>query len=35
MFNQATTGYSLSDIAAVTGANNNGRNNGMFGDDAW
>ena len=34
MFNHATTGYSLSDIAAVTGANN-GRNNGMFGDDAW
>ena len=28
-------GYSLSDIAAVTG-NNNGRNGGAFGDDwAW
>ena len=26
-------GYSLSDIAAVSG--NNGRNNGTFGDDAW
>lgn len=36
MFNHANSGYSLSDIAAVTGANNNGRNNGMFGDDwAW
>ena len=34
MFNHATTGYSLSDIAAVTGANNN-RSNGAFGDDAW
>ena len=36
MFNHANSGYSLSDIAAVTGANNNGRGNGMFGDDwAW
>lgn len=36
MFNHSTSGYSLSDIAAVTGANGNGRNNGMFGDDwAW
>ena len=36
MFNNSTSGYSLSDIAAVTGANGNGRNNGMFGDDwAW
>ena len=35
MFN-SSNGYSLSDIAAVTGANNNGRGNGMFGDDwAW
>ena len=35
MFN-SNGGYSLSDIAAVTGANNNGRGNGMFGDDwAW
>lgn len=34
MFN-TSNGYSLSDIAAVTGQNN-GRNNGMFGDDwAW
>ena len=33
MFNHTTSGYSLSDIAAVTG-NNNGRNSG-FGDDAW
>lgn len=36
MFNHATTGYSLSDIAAVTGANGNNRSNGMFdGDGAW
>lgn len=35
MFN-TNGGYSLSDIAAVTGTNNNGRGNGMFGDDwAW
>lgn len=35
MFNQHSSGYSLSDIAAVTGTNN-GRNNGAFGDDwAW
>ena len=34
MFNQHNSGYSLSDIAAVTGTNN-GRNNGTFGDDAW
>lgn len=35
MFN-TSNGYSLSDIAAVTGANNNGRGNGAFGDDwAW
>ena len=32
MFN-TTSGYSLSDIAAVTGAEN--RNNGLFGDEAW
>lgn len=36
MFNHNGAGYSLSDIAAVTGANNNGRGNGAFGDDwAW
>ena len=34
MFNQATTGYSLSDIAAVTGANNN-RNGMGWGDESW
>ena len=34
MFNQHNSGYSLSDIAAVTGTNNC-RNNGTFGDDAW
>jgi hypothetical protein len=35
MFNHNGAGYSLSDIAAVTGANN-GRNGGAFGDDwAW
>lgn len=35
MFNNGNSGYSLSDIAAVTGANND-RNNGGFGDDwAW
>ena len=34
MFNHSTTGYSLSDIAAVTGAN--GRNNdGWGGDGSW
>lgn len=33
MFNNAYTGYSLSDIAAVTGRNNNG--DGMFGDNGW
>lgn len=32
MFN-SNGGYSLSDIAAVSG--NNGRNNGSWGDDAW
>ena len=32
MFN-SNCGYSLSDIAAVSG--NNGRNNGSWGDDAW
>ena len=32
MFN-TNGGYSLSDIAAVSG--NNGRNNGAFGEDAW
>ena len=35
MFKNSASGYSLSDIAAVTGSNNNGRNNGGFGDDAW
>ena len=35
MFNHNASGYSLSDIAAVTGSNN-GRGNGGFGDDwAW
>ena len=33
MFN-SNGGYSLSDIAAVTGGNNN-RGNGMFGEDGW
>lgn len=32
MFNYANTGYSLSDIAAVSGRNNN---DGMFGDNGW
>lgn len=36
MFKNSGAGYSLSDIAAVTGANNNSRGNGGFGDDwAW
>ena len=35
MFNNSANGYSLSDIAAVTDANN-GRNNGLFGGDcSW
>lgn len=34
MFSEKGTGYSLSDIAAVTGTNCN-RNGGMFGDDGW
>ena len=34
MFNNNASGYSLSDIAAVTDANN-GRNNGWFGDCSW
>lgn len=33
MFNNGSGGYSLSDIAAVTGRNGNG--NGGFGDDGW
>ena len=33
MFNHTTTGYSLSDIAAVTGSNN--RNGGGWGDNEW
>ena len=33
MFNTNNCGYSLGDIAAVTG--NNNRNNGVFGDEAW
>ena len=33
MFNHTTTGYSLSDIAAVTGSNN--RNGGSWGDNEW
>ena len=35
MFNEKGTGYSLSDIAAVTGTNNGRGNGGMFGDDGW
>ena len=35
MFKNSAGGYSLSDIAAVTGQNGNNRNNGGFGDDAW
>ena len=35
MFNEKGTGYSLSDIAAVTGTNNCRGNGGMFGDDGW
>ena len=34
MFNHSMAGYSLSDIAAVTG-NNGGRNGNGWGDDAW
>ena len=34
MFKNTVGGYSLSDIAAVTGQNGGGRNGG-FGDDAW
>lgn len=34
MFNHSTTGYSLSDIAAVTGANNN-RNGMGWGEESW
>ena len=33
MFNSSNSGYSLSDIAAVTGRNNGG--DGMFGDNGW
>ena len=33
MFNTANSGYSLSDIAAVTGRNGNG--DGMWGNDGW
>ena len=33
MFNEGKSGYSLSDIAAVTGTNT--RNDGMFGGDGW
>jgi hypothetical protein len=36
MFNQTYGGYSLADIAAVTGGNGNNRNNGGFGgEDSW
>lgn len=35
MFKNTAGGYSLSDIAAVTGGQNNGGRNGGFGDDAW
>jgi hypothetical protein len=34
MFNHSTTGYSLSDIAAVTGANSR-NNDGWGGDGSW
>ena len=34
MFNHTMAGYSLSDIAAVTGANNN-RNGMGWGDESW
>lgn len=34
MFNHTMAGYSLSDIAAVTGANDN-RNGMGWGDEAW
>ena len=33
MFNSNTCGYTLADIAAVTGSNNNG--DGMWGDGSW
>ena len=33
MFNTTGTGYTLADIAAVSG--NNNKNNGFFGDDGW
>ena len=33
MFNHNNSGYSLSDIAAVTG--NNGRNGNSWGDGEW
>ena len=37
MFNSSYGGYSLADIAAVTGGNNNGgrNDNGAFGEDGW
>ena len=35
MFKNTAGGYSLSDIAAVTGQNGGNRGNGGFGDDAW
>ena len=35
MFKNSAGGYSLSDIAAVTGQNGGNRGNGGFGDDAW
>lgn len=31
MFNNATNGYSLADIAAATGTNRNDNGNGLFG----
>ena len=34
MFNTTGTGYTLADIAAVSG-NNNNKNNGFFGEDGW
>lgn len=35
MFNNATNGYSLADIAAATGANRNDNGFGFGGDGAW
>ena len=35
MFNNATNGYSLADIAAATGTNRNDNGFGFGGDGAW